>query len=197
MAPVESTHFETLQLHAGFVLCHFFPALSMQGWLDSVDDRHEPDSATNARAVPIYATTVSLLVLEEFMILRTKDDVYRASHSMTLLTELGYLASRSLEIFTVVLRTYVSPKLYHTSFILPESRRKVVEIWHLISWKLATSVMKVGISILRNWHFFVQNWRLIELHCQVQHQDFSWLGTSQLSRFSKSGLQLWRVDEER
>ncbi|TEY52418.1 hypothetical protein BOTCAL_0259g00030 [Botryotinia calthae] len=35
MAPVESTHFETLQLHAG----------------------HEPDSATNARAVPIYATT--------------------------------------------------------------------------------------------------------------------------------------------
>ncbi|TGO55383.1 hypothetical protein BOTNAR_0246g00060 [Botryotinia narcissicola] len=35
MASVESTHFETLQLHAG----------------------HEPDSATNARAVPIYATT--------------------------------------------------------------------------------------------------------------------------------------------
>ncbi|PQE29780.1 O-acetylhomoserine (thiol)-lyase protein [Rutstroemia sp. NJR-2017a WRK4] len=35
MAPVESTHFETLQLHAG----------------------HEPDSATNSRAVPIYATT--------------------------------------------------------------------------------------------------------------------------------------------
>ncbi|KAB8303704.1 hypothetical protein EYC80_005089 [Monilinia laxa] len=35
MAPVESTHFETLQLHAG----------------------QEPDPATNARAVPIYATT--------------------------------------------------------------------------------------------------------------------------------------------
>ncbi|RAL61759.1 hypothetical protein DID88_002823 [Monilinia fructigena] len=34
MAPVESTHFETLQLHAG----------------------QEPDPATNARAVPIYAT---------------------------------------------------------------------------------------------------------------------------------------------
>lgn len=36
MAP-DSTHFETLQLHAG----------------------QEPDPATNARAVPIYATTVS------------------------------------------------------------------------------------------------------------------------------------------
>ncbi|KAE8446438.1 hypothetical protein EG329_012043 [Mollisiaceae sp. DMI_Dod_QoI] len=35
MAPVESDHFETLQLHAG----------------------QEPDPATNARAVPIYATT--------------------------------------------------------------------------------------------------------------------------------------------
>ncbi|EHL03066.1 putative O-acetylhomoserine (thiol)-lyase [Glarea lozoyensis 74030] len=35
MAPPESTHFETLQLHAG----------------------QEPDPATNARAVPIYATT--------------------------------------------------------------------------------------------------------------------------------------------
>jgi O-acetylhomoserine/O-acetylserine sulfhydrylase len=35
MAPVESTNFETLQLHAG----------------------QEPDPATNARAVPIYATT--------------------------------------------------------------------------------------------------------------------------------------------
>ncbi|KAI9647445.1 Homocysteine/cysteine synthase [Ciborinia camelliae] len=35
MAPAESTHFETLQLHAG----------------------HKPDPATNARAVPIYATT--------------------------------------------------------------------------------------------------------------------------------------------
>jgi O-acetylhomoserine/O-acetylserine sulfhydrylase len=38
MAPPESTHFETLQLHAG----------------------QEPDSATNARAVPIYATTVTI-----------------------------------------------------------------------------------------------------------------------------------------
>jgi O-acetylhomoserine/O-acetylserine sulfhydrylase len=37
MAP-DSTHFETLQLHAG----------------------QEPDPATNARAVPIYATTVSI-----------------------------------------------------------------------------------------------------------------------------------------
>ena len=35
-----STHFETLQLHAG----------------------QEPDPTTNSRAVPIYATTVSLLM---------------------------------------------------------------------------------------------------------------------------------------
>jgi hypothetical protein len=60
MAPVESTHFDTLQLHAGYV--PLYPANSPPSPPSEADDHHnsqEPDSATNARAVPIYASTVS------------------------------------------------------------------------------------------------------------------------------------------
>jgi len=51
----------------------------------------EPDSATNARAVPIYATTVSqarVLSLGD----RLHTDLCRASRSMILLMARGYSA---------------------------------------------------------------------------------------------------------
>jgi len=67
---------------------------------DEADTRRsqEPDPATNARAVPIYATTVSqpgVLCLHA-----SPADSYRASLSMTPPTAPGCLASRSLETST-------------------------------------------------------------------------------------------------
>ena len=53
MAPPESARFETLQLHAGYAYLHG------DGHKANSSHSQEPDPTTNARAVPIYATTVS------------------------------------------------------------------------------------------------------------------------------------------
>lgn len=84
MADEAKLRFETLQLHAGYVLlsCFFFfwvMGLGEGGFffffkkleelMDGWDSRQEPDPASKARAVPIYATTVGrgfALMLFEF-----------------------------------------------------------------------------------------------------------------------------------
>lgn len=79
----QNLHFETLQLHAG----------------------QEPDSATNARAVPIYATTVrSILYGNPNCFPTIHLQLWTSpSSSMTPLTELGSLASKNSETSTVEL----------------------------------------------------------------------------------------------
>jgi hypothetical protein len=54
----DSKHFETLQLHAG--MSYISPLLAFSSFIDvgsSFVLGQAPDPTTNARAVPIYATT--------------------------------------------------------------------------------------------------------------------------------------------
>ena len=63
----------------------------------------EPDPTTNARAVPIYATTVILdLSKESFIESSTLKKLSRAMYSMTVRMEPASSGSRSLGISTVV-----------------------------------------------------------------------------------------------
>lgn len=70
--------------------------LDVLGKADNIDSQ-EPDIATNARAVPIYATTVTR---RNCFLPPSWTDSFRASLSMTPRMERGCSVSRSLEIST-------------------------------------------------------------------------------------------------
>ena len=87
--------FETLQLHAG---CDILTMNELG--TDKVADkltflcRQEPDKATNARAVPIYATTVIVIGPLNWS-KRVDVGNFRASSSMIALMALDFSVSRS------------------------------------------------------------------------------------------------------
>lgn len=60
--------FETLQLHAGYVLPPIETQYPLINDADFQSSSQEPDPTTKSRAVPIYATTVCFL-LSSFILL--------------------------------------------------------------------------------------------------------------------------------
>jgi hypothetical protein len=78
------------------------------GGLTRSDAGHTPDSATNSRAVPIYATTVNFSNVITYQ-LRPGANSNSPSHSMTLPTARGSSASKSSATSTAVSETRRSP----------------------------------------------------------------------------------------